>query len=109
MLYNPLEQFEINVVSPENLFCLFDVSITTFNLTMFFVIIFSLILLTLLTTRIALIPSIGQASGEMLYKFLFNLLKQQAGAKSEAYFPLVFAIFIFILFSNLFGLFPFGF
>jgi F-type H+-transporting ATPase subunit a len=46
---------------------------------------------------------------EMLYLFIFNILSQQAGKVAQGYFPVVFTLFFFILFSNLFGLTPFGF
>jgi len=41
--------------------------------------------------------------------FLYRLVKQQTGKEGLVYFPLVFSLFSFILFLNLFSLLPYGF
>lgn len=47
---------------------------------------------------------------ELLYKFVLNLFVRQTNQLSALrYFPLFFCVFLFVLFSNLLGLFPFGF
>ena len=42
------------------------------------------------------------------YRFVVNIIKQQAGVKGLQWAPLIFVIFNFILFSNLLSLIPFG-
>jgi ATP synthase subunit 6 len=44
----------------------------------------------------------------MDFRFIINIIKQQAGIKGLAWTPLIFVIFNFILFSNLLSLIPFG-
>lgn len=55
-----------------------------------------------------LVPDFWQFIFEFLFKFVLDLLAQQAGAASLVYFPFVFSIFIFILFCNLLSLVPYG-
>jgi len=45
---------------------------------------------------------------ERLYLFVFNILDQQTGPKGYIYFPLIFALFSFILLCNLISMTPFG-
>ncbi len=58
-----------------------------------------------------LIPTFSQFFLEFFYKFIYEMLTQQAGTSKVAvrYFPLMFFTFFFILFSNLFGMLPYGF
>jgi F-type H+-transporting ATPase subunit a len=55
------------------------------------------------------IPTRFQSLVELIYKFVVQTLKQQAGQGAVLYFPLIFLAFIFILFANLIGLLPLGF
>jgi len=43
-----------------------------------------------------------------LFRFVNSIVIQQTGSKGYVYFPLLFTIFSFILFCNLFSLIPFG-
>lgn len=45
---------------------------------------------------------------ETYYNYLLNILVENSGKRSQVYFPLVFLLFTFILISNTFGMFPFG-
>ena len=109
MFYNPLEQFEISILVPFRFLSLFDVSISNYSLTLFFVLGLILVFFYFFLYRVNLIPFSLQSCAELLYKFMYSLLKNQAGSFAQAYFPVVFSIFCFILVSNLFGLIPFGF
>ena len=47
---------------------------------------------------------------ELLFKFVLNLFVRQVGyLNALRYFPLFFCIFLFVLFSNLCSMLPFGF
>lgn len=109
MAFNPLEQFEIHVLAHFRFFNIFDASFTNYSLTLLFVLAFVVLFFTITLYKITLVPTHSQALTEMLYKFLYTLLKQQAGSIAQPYFPIVFTLFVFILFSNIFGLIPFGF
>jgi len=67
-------------------------------------IIFSLVL----KSKIKIIPGKLQGTVEMGVESLLNLMESTLGSaqKAKKYFPLVATIFIFILFSNLLGIFP---
>ena len=71
----------------------------------------SLILITfslILTRKIKLVPGKLQSVAEMGMEGLLGLMESTLGSmeKAEKYFPLVATIFIFILTSNLLGIFP---
>jgi len=71
----------------------------------------SLILITfslVLKSKIKIIPGKLQGAVEMGVESLLNLMESTLGSaqKAKKYFPLVATIFIFILFSNLLGIFP---
>jgi len=57
----------------------------------------------------ALIPGRFQAAAEIFYEFVEGLVTSQVGHEGKRYFPFVFALFMFVLFGNLLGLFPYAF
>jgi F-type H+-transporting ATPase subunit a len=52
------------------------------------------------------VPGRLQSVVEVTYEFVANMVRQGAGAEGMRFFPLVFALFSFILVLNLFGLIP---
>jgi F-type H+-transporting ATPase subunit a len=62
----------------------------------------------LMKKKIKLVPGKLQGAAEMGVESLLNLMESTLGSmeKAEKYFPLVATIFIFILCSNLLGIFP---
>ena len=107
-MISPLEQFKILVIIPLSIFG-FDISIT--NATIYFglVVFFIYIIIKRGTEYSKIIPNSMQRIGELMYIFINNLVKQQAGIKSLKYFPVFFVLFYIILFLNLIGLTPYGF
>jgi ATP synthase subunit 6 len=108
-LFTPLEQFEIVVLQPINFFNVLDLSFSNVSvalLLVFFTICF-FFFVGLKNTKF--IPSYWQSIIESLYIFLLDMIKGQAGKKAIPYFPIIFTLFFFILFSNLLGLLPLGF
>ena len=45
----------------------------------------------------------------MLYEFVAGMVKDNTGQEGMRYFPFVFSLFLFILFGNVMGLFPYAF
>ena len=45
----------------------------------------------------------------MVYEFVTSLVREQIGPKGTKYFPVIFTLFTFILFSNLIGMVPYSF
>jgi F-type H+-transporting ATPase subunit a len=61
------------------------------------------------TAKRALIPGRMQALAESAYEFVYGLVTEQVGEKGRQFFPFVFSLFMFILFGNMLGLFPYAF
>ena len=61
------------------------------------------------TRKKSLIPNRLQLVAESVYNFIDNLIKTSIGNEGNKFFPLIFTLFIFILFCNLLGLTPYGF
>lgn len=105
---SPLEQFDI--LNVKNFFSsLNDFSFNNIMLPFLLVIIFFITFLVfILLKNSRTIPLIVQNILETDYRFIINIIKQQAGIKGLLWTPLIFVIFNFILFSNLLSLIPFG-
>ena len=58
------------------------------------------------TRRTALVPSRIQSMAEVMYEFVSDLVRDTIGPEGRKFFPYVFTLFMWILISNLFGLFP---
>jgi F-type H+-transporting ATPase subunit a len=104
---HPLEQFEIQPLIPIHIGGL-DVSYTNSALFMTIAVILITSLLVLGTRRGALVPGRWQSIGEISYEFVADMVETNAGHGAEPYFPFVFTLFMFVLFSNLLGLIPYS-
>jgi len=104
---HPLEQFKIEPLIPIHIGGL-DVSYTNSALFMTIAVILITSLLVLGTRRGALVPGRWQSVAEMSYEFVADMVETNAGHGAEPYFPFVFTLFMFVLFSNLLGLIPYS-
>ena len=57
----------------------------------------------------AVVPGRLQALAELSYEFILGTCTDQIGHEGRRFFPLVFALFFFILFGNLLGVWPYFF
>lgn len=105
---DPIHQFHINTIVPIRVGGL-DLSFTNSALFMVLTVAAATLFLTWATTSRALVPSRSQSVAEMLYEFVADTLKGAAGSEGMKFFPLVFALFSFVLFANLFGMVPYFF
>jgi len=62
--------------------------------------------LTLGMRRHALVPGRWQSMAEMSYEFVANMIQSSTGEDGLRFFPFVFTLFVFVLFSNFFGMIP---
>jgi len=109
MILSPLEQFSIIKLIPFEIYS-FDISFTNSSLFMALPLSLFIGLSFLITFQGGkLIPNAWQSIVEMLYEFLVNLIQSQVGKKGKPYFPIIFAVFSFILFNNLIGMIPYSF
>jgi len=105
---HPLEQFKIEPLIPLHIGG-FDVSYTNSALFMTVAVILITALLVLGTRKGALVPGRWQSISEMSYEFVADMVETNAGHGAEPYFPFVFTLFMFVLFSNFLGLIPYSF
>nr|YP_010007661.1 ATP synthase F0 subunit 6 [Cyanidium caldarium]QNR39838.1 ATP synthase F0 subunit 6 [Cyanidium caldarium] len=105
---SPLEQFEIICLIPINLYG-FNISFSNISLFLIFVSIFYIIFFKFSTRKILLVPLHWQSLAEISYEITQTIVQDNLGSKGEIYFPLIFTIFLFLLFCNLLGLIPYSF
>ena len=105
----PIHQFAITEIFP--LFNLGGAQVSFTNSALFMVLTVGAVGMFLLATtgRRALVPTRGQLMAEMSYEFVANMVRTNAGHDGMKFFPLVFTLFMFILFANLWGMFPYFF
>jgi F-type H+-transporting ATPase subunit a len=106
--HSPLEQFKIERLIPIHIGSI-DISYTNSALLMTIAVVAATLLLVGATARGALVPGRWQSLAELLYEFVAGMVHDTIGHEGIEYFPLVFSIFMFILFGNLLGLIPYSF
>ena len=106
--HSPLAQFEVYPLIPFKMFG-YDLSFTNASLWMM-IAIFSATLLMFAGARSrALVPGRWQSLSEMLIEFVSGIVHANAGKEAMKFFPLIFSLFMFVLFSNLCGMIPLSF
>ena len=112
---SPLKQFEVQPILDINIFGL-DISFTNSALWMTITTVFIIAFFTIPFLRSKktnsvedLYPSRLQVASELGFNFISSLINDTIGKEGKKYFPLVFALFMFILFGNLFGMIPYSF
>jgi F-type H+-transporting ATPase subunit a len=105
---DPIHQFQINTIVPIDIAGL-DFSFTNSSLFMLATTGAVCAFLVLSTSGRGLVPGRWQSAAEMSYEFVASMLRDAAGTQGMKFFPLVFSLFMFILFANLFGMVPYFF
>ncbi|VAW07461.1 ATP synthase F0 sector subunit a [hydrothermal vent metagenome] len=106
---SPLAQFEIKTLIPLHVGG-YDISFTNSALFMALTVIAVMFFMVGGMRKSALVPGRWQVTVEMSYEFVANMLHDSAGRDARKYFPFIFTLFMFVLFANLIGMFPyFGF
>ena len=119
-ILSPLEQFEIIpfVIIPFSKRLNLSLANTTFILVIILVLLISLVLSLLRTTRfgfsdqksLCIIPNRWQTVFETIHKLILSLVMDNVrDRKAQVFFPLVFWVFFILLSLNLTGLIPFSF
>jgi F-type H+-transporting ATPase subunit a len=106
--HNPLEQFVIQTWVPIKIGN-FDASFTNSSAYMLLAVIAICILMILAVRPRAGIPGRWQLLAELSYQFIAKMVSDNIGKEGRAYFPLIFSIFMFVLFGNLLGMIPYTF
>lgn len=108
LLLSPLEQFKVIILQKLSLFG-YDISITNSTIYLLLVSLYIYLIFKKGTEDGKIIPDGIQRLSEIMYIFINNLVKQQAGIKGLKYFPIFLLLFYLIFFLNLIGLTPLAF
>lgn len=109
MWFTPLEQFSIISLLPIRIGNSY-LSFTNSSLFLLLTIGLVLTLFQMVTQNGGfLVPSRWQSLVEMITEFVVSLVEEQIGGQGKRFFPLIFTIFVFLLFSNLIGMIPYSF
>lgn len=106
-MHSPVEQFTIKALLHLKLLG-YDVSFTNSALFMILAVLVSTVYLTMAMRKREMVPGRLQASAEMLYEFVSDMVRSNAGSEGRPYFPFIFTLFIFLLFGNMLGLIPYS-
>lgn len=106
-MHSPVEQFTIKVLYDLSLFG-FDISFTNSALFMVLAVLVSTIFLVAAMRPAAVVPGRMQAAAEMMYEFIADMVRANVGSEGRPYFPFIFTLFVFVLFSNLMGMLPYS-
>ena len=106
-MQSPIEQFTIKALLHLQVLGV-DVSFTNSALFMFLAVAISAVYLIFAMRHKAMVPGRLQASAEMLYEFVSDMVRNNAGSEGRPFFPFIFTLFIFLLFGNLLGLVPYS-
>lgn len=102
---DPLHQFVVNPIVP---IWVGRLGLHFTNSTVWMLIAVAVVygLIMLGTRHASLIPGRLQSVVELLYEFVANLVRDNAGKEGMRYFPAIFTLFVFILAGNVLGMIP---
>ena len=106
--HNPLDQFIIQTWVPIKIGGL-DASFTNSSAFMLLTVICAAALMVLAVRPRAGVPGRWQLLAELSYQFIARMVSDNIGKEGRTYFPLIFSIFMFVLFGNLIGMIPYSF
>jgi F-type H+-transporting ATPase subunit a len=106
--HNPLDQFIIQTWVPIKIGGL-DASFTNSSAFMLLTVICATALMVLAVRPRAGVPGRWQLLAELSYQFIARMVSDNIGKEGRTYFPLIFSIFMFVLFGNLIGMIPYSF
>jgi F-type H+-transporting ATPase subunit a len=105
---DPIHQFSIHPVVSIQV-AGHDVSLTNSGLYMLLAVALTCLLVATGARGGPGVPGRMQALAEMSYEFIAGMVRSAAGEAGMRFFPFVFAIFFFVLLSNLVGFIPYSF
>lgn len=100
-----MEQFEVHPIVPIEVGGV-DLSFTNASLWMVIVVATTALFLTMGASSRRLVPTRMQSIAEISYVFIADMIRSAAGTEGLKFFPFIFTLFMFVLFSNLLGLIP---
>jgi F-type H+-transporting ATPase subunit a len=106
---DPIHQFQIINLFPLGKFGNAEIAFTNSALFMLIIIVLVSALLIGATAPRAVVPGRLQSVAELCYEFVANMVRENIGTEGIEFFPLIFSIFMFVLFGNFIGLIPYSF
>jgi F-type H+-transporting ATPase subunit a len=97
-MFSPLEQFDVIGYSFTNTIFILPFLSVLLPLIILFILVY-VVFVVLLSQELKLIPGTFQRLFELVVEFIFNLIKQQIGKEGYMFFPFIFVLFNFILFT----------
>ena len=107
VVIDPMHQFEVTPLFGGDEMGIF--TITNSTLWMALTVLAVTALLVLGGRGRAVVPTRMQSVAEVLYSFIRDMCVDVMGKEGVKFFPYIFTVFMFILFSNLLGMIPFSF
>jgi F-type H+-transporting ATPase subunit a len=107
LVFHPMDQF---IIKP--LFGYGEVGMFTFtNVALWLLLAVACViaLMVLGTSKRATVPSRVQSVAELAYGFVYKMVEDVTGKDAVKYFPYIFTLFMFIVFSNFLALIPMSF
>lgn len=108
-MLSPIEQFRISTIGKEINLAGLNISFSNSALFMVITVVLIFLFFYISLKRTYIIPNKMQMLAELSYNFVAGLSKENIGEKANIFFPLVYTIFLFILFGNLLGILPYSF
>jgi F-type H+-transporting ATPase subunit a len=108
---DPMEQFHIKALVPIEIPLggkILDLSFTNSSLLMVLSAVGVILFLTLSMGGRAMVPGRLQSIAEISYEFVAGMIRDTAGREGLRYFPFIYALFSFVLLTNMLGLLPFS-
>ncbi len=87
----------------------YDLSFSNASLFMLLAALLVSLMMTVAVKRGSLVPTRMQSLAELVYEFIANMVRDNAGHDARRFTPLVFSLFMFILLGNLLGMIPYTF
>ncbi|HEU5047029.1 MAG TPA: F0F1 ATP synthase subunit A [Rickettsiales bacterium] len=106
---NPIEQFSVREMYHLPHVAGYNIAFTNASLFMGIAVLLVCLFMGLGTRKRELVPGRFQSMVEVFYQFVYDMVRESAGPEGARYFPIIFALFIFILFCNLLGMVPYSF
>src|SRR3990170_6083091 len=108
-MIDPIHQFQIDKLFTLGKIGGQEIAFTNSALFMAIAVMAITAFLLLPTSGRNLVPGRLQSLAELSYEFIADTVQSAAGTEGMRFFPLVFTLFMFILFANLIGMIPYGF
>ncbi|WP_425037811.1 F0F1 ATP synthase subunit A [Primorskyibacter sp. S187A] len=104
LVFHPMDQFIVKPLFGDGPVGMFTV--TNLTLWLALAVVCTIGLMVIGTAGRGIIPSRVQSVAELAYGFVYKMIEDVTGKDAVKYFPYIFTLFIFILFSNFLALIP---